>query len=691
MKYEKWTLRGGGGGGAGRLLDAGVPPLCAAVLAARGLDTPEKMSDFLACGEDRLADPFLLRDMDRAAARITQALERGEKIAVYGDYDVDGITATALLTEFLRGRGGDVLPYIPDRMGEGYGLNRTAVGQLAGEGVKLIVTVDCGITAVEEVELARSLGMDVVVTDHHECKETVPAAVAVVDPRRPDFPYPFKGLAGVGVALKLALALTAPELRPAVLRHYAELAAVGTVADVMDLTGENRALVRLGLRLLEHTPRPGLAALLRSVGFQGRGATSSTVSYGLAPRINAAGRMECSSVALELLLTHDSVRGEVLADELCRLNRHRQSIELDIYEQCAAALDRDPSLASPCIVLAGEGWHQGVVGIVASRLSEKYACPAFMICLDHGRGKGSCRSFGGFNLFAALESSADLLEGYGGHALAAGFTILEENVPAFREKMASLVLARTGGAPMTAELTVDAELDDAGLLSYPQVEALSALEPFGAGNPRPVFVLRGVTVAGCAGVGEGRHLKLRLRRDGQTLDAIFFSAGPAYTDLSPGDRVDAAFTPQINEFRGVRSVQLQLCDLRPALTRAQEERALLEKLRAGAALTRREAAALLPERSDFVAVWRFLDRYARTAPLEDSPARLLKALAGALPPRRPHVRTAVCLEVLCDRGLISLLRTPGRLRVSVNPTQGKVDLEQSDVMIRLHRVLDGEE
>lgn len=688
MKYEKWTIRGEGKGVSRVLLEAGVPPLCAAVLTARGLETPEQMEEFLSCGEEQFHSPHKMRDMDAAVARIKAAVTRGEKIAVYGDYDVDGITATAVVTEYLRDKGAEVRPYIPDRMGEGYGLNRTAVRQLAGEGVKLIVTVDCGITAVEEVELARELGMEVVVTDHHQCKETIPAAAAVVDPRRPDCGYPFKELAGVGVALKLVLALTPEERRPGVLRHYAELAAVGTVADVMSLTGENRALVHMGLGLLNRTSRPGLAALLRAVGAQGKAATTTTVSYGLAPRLNAAGRMERSEVALELLLTRDSARGEVLAEELYRLNRHRQAIELDIYEQCVAILDREPALATPCIVLAGEGWHQGVVGIVASRLSEKYSCPAFMICLDHGHGKGSCRSFGGFNLFAALEQSAALLEGYGGHELAAGFTILEENVAAFRAKMSELVCLRTGGAAMTAELTADAELEDAGLLTFGQVEALSKLEPFGADNPRPVFVLRGMTVASCADVGEGRHMKLRLRRDGVSVDGIFFSVNTAEAGVTAGDRVDVAFNPQINEFRGVRTVQLLVCDLRRALTRAQEERVLFDKLRSGGTLTRREAARLLPERSDFVAVWRFLNR---TGPLEDTPARLFKTLAGVLPPRRPHIRTAVCLEVFGERGLVTLLHTPGRLRVEVNRTQGKVDLEQSAFMIRLRKVLNEEE
>ena len=688
MKYQKWSLRGGGTAASRALVRDGFPPLCAAVLSARGLDSPERARRFLADGAERAHDPFLLRDMDRAAERIESALAEGEAIAVYGDYDVDGITAAALLTEYLTGRGGSVTTYIPDRIEEGYGLNCRAVERLAGTGVRLIVTVDCGITAVREVEFARSLGVDVIITDHHQCKEALPAAAAVVDPRRPDCPYPFKELAGVGVALKLVLALGGPERRTALLREYGELAAVGTVADVMDLTDENRFIVRYGLSLLDHTTRPGLAALLKEAGLDGKSATTATVSYGLAPRINAAGRMEQAEVALELLLTRDSVRGTVLADELHQLNRHRQSIELDIYEQCAAVLEREPDRASPCIVMAGEGWHQGVVGIVASRLTEKYACPVFMICLDGGRGKGSCRSYGGFNLFDALEECADLLEDYGGHALAAGFTILEEHVPAFRHRMEALVTERTGGAPMVAELAVDVELEDAELLSYQEVEALSLLEPFGTGNPKPVFSLQGVTVVSCADVGAGRHLKLRLRAGSRQLDAIFFSASAAAAGVCTGERVDVAFTPQINEFRGSRTVQLQLCDLRPALTRAQAELALFDKLRLGEPLTRREAAALLPERSDFAAIWRFLERNARLTPLEDSPPRLIKALARALPPQRPHVRTVVCLEVLGERGLISLERGAGRLHISVNQTSGKVDLEQSTLMLRLRAVLD---
>ena len=369
MKYQQWNVRRPGGAAARRALEgAGMSPLCAAVLAARGIAGPEEAARFLSCGPQRFHDPFLLKDMDKAVRRIHAAMAGGELMCVYGDYDVDGITATCLLTEALAWLGGRALSYIPDRSEEGYGLNPGAIARLAGEGVTLIVTVDCGITAVAEVEFARSLGVDVVVTDHHHCKDKLPAAAAVVNPRQDGCPYPFPELAGVGVALKTAQALAPPERREEVFRRFGELAAIGTVADVMRLTDENRALVRQGLELLAQTRRPGLRALLREAGLEpGSLPTAVTIGYGLAPRINAAGRMEQAMVALELLLTRDEERGEALAHTLCRLNRERQAIELAIYDQCAALLEAQPQLSAPAIVLAGEGWHQGVVGIEIGR------------------------------------------------------------------------------------------------------------------------------------------------------------------------------------------------------------------------------------------------------------------------------------------------------------------------------------
>ncbi len=682
MKYQQWNLRPGDAGARRRLEEAGLPPLCAAVLSARGIGGPEDAARFLASGPERFHDPYLLRDMDRAADRVRRAVAAGETIAVYGDYDVDGITATCLLTEALTALGGRVVNYIPDRSEEGYGLNPGAIRRLAAEGVGLIVTVDCGITAVAEVEFARSLGVDVVVTDHHHCKETLPAACAVVDPRRPDCPYPFPELAGVGVALKLAQALHPPEERGQVFQRFGELAAIGTVADVMRLTDENRALVRQGLGLLAHTRRPGLRALLREAGMDpGAAPAAVPIGYGLAPRINAAGRMEQARVALDLLLTREEERGEQLAQALCRLNRERQAIELDIFEQCEAMLD--VPMESACIVLAGEGWHQGVVGIVASRLAERYSCPAFMICLEHGRGKGSCRSYAGFNLFTALEKCADLLEGYGGHEMAAGFTILEENIPELSARLNGLVSAYTGGRPMEAAIDVDAEIDSCALLTEGQVDALSGLEPFGTGNPKPVFLLRSAAVLSCCDVGGGRHLKMKVRRDGAVLDAIFFSANTAACGVSAGERLDLVFTPQINEFRGNRSVQLQICDLRPAPTRAQLEQDLFQRLQAGEALSPWEARLLLPSRQDFARLWRYLEQVCIGGGVDAGP-RLLRQAARQPDGRWAYGRTLVCLHVMGDRGLISLERE----RLLLCRPERKVDLEQAALMRQLRAFLD---
>lgn len=689
MKYQQWKLREPGSMGSQRQLErTGIPPLCAAVLCARGLPQPESAQHFLAHGLDRFHDPFLLLDMDRAVSRIRRALDCGETIAVYGDYDVDGITSACLLTEFLTRQGGQVVSYIPDRTEDGYGLNAAAITLLKERGVSLIVTVDCGITATAEVEHAHSLGVDVVITDHHQCKGNLPRAKAVVNPRRPDCAYPFPELAGVGVTLKLALALTPPDRREQVFFQYGELAAIGTVSDVMTLTDENRSLVSQGLELLAHTRRPGLRALLQEAGCAGDAIpTTVTVGYHIAPRINAAGRMGKASLALEMLLTLDPVEGGRLAQELCQLNRERQSIELDIFQFCDSLLERTPQLASPAIVLAGEGWHQGVVGIVASRLAEKYACPTFMICLENGRGKGSCRSYGGFNLFAALSQCASLLEGYGGHELAAGFSIKEEHIPAFREAMGRLVSQHTGGQPMATNIDVDLEINHCALLTCCQVEGLSLLEPFGPGNPKPIFLLRSATVVSFCDVGGGRHLKMKVRRDGVVLDAIFFSANAQTCGIFSGARLDLVFTLQISEFRGERSVQLQLCDLRPAPARAQLEQALFQRLLQGDRLSRWEAGQLLPKRQDFARLWRFLEQACATGQVHAGPS-LLKQAAKSICGYHAYGRTLVCLHVMGDQGLIhSEHQQQGDVIYLCRP-EHKVDLEQAQLMRQLRAFLE---
>ncbi len=684
MKYKQWNELPPSGGDEAALRQAGIPALCAKVLSARGVSDPAWARQFL-YEEEPLCDPLLMADMDKAAQRLRRAGEAGETVAVYGDYDVDGITATCLLTDFLRREGVNVIPYIPNRLEEGYGLNRGAVEQLAGEGVTLVVTVDCGITAVEEAAYAQSLGLDVIITDHHECKDTLPEAAAVVDPHRSDCPYPFKCLAGVGVALKVCMALAGPTREQELLDRYADLTALGTVADVMRLTGENRTIVRRGLSVLPDTTRPGLRALLRESGAEGKSMSSISVGYTLAPRINAAGRMGCSQVALELLLTEEPGRGEELAHALCELNRERQELEAEIFAQCDLLVDSLPGQERDALVLAGDGWHQGVVGIVASRLTEKYAVPAFMICLDQGRGKGSCRSYGDLNLFALLEGCADLLETYGGHELAAGFTILEEHIPAFRARINELTRQARQEAPVTV-LTVDCVLPDAALLTQEEIQGLSLLEPYGPGNPKPVFRLDRCALAGLTQVGNGKHMKLKLAIGQERLDAIFFSATAESTGLSGAERVDVCFYPQINEYRGWRSTQLQVCDLRPARTRAQAEEELFRRLMAGELLTPQEAAALLPTRQEFANLWRYLRARQGEGPIEETAQRLARNVARSCGVRETFMRTEVCLAVFHDRGLIQVERSTDHLRILVRREGEKVDLESAELMRLLRRM-----
>ncbi|MBS6347553.1 MAG: single-stranded-DNA-specific exonuclease RecJ [Oscillospiraceae bacterium] len=681
MRYKQWKIAHPSPEGRAQLERAGIPSLLACVLSARGVTEPEQAWKLLTPGEEPLLDPMLLKDMDRAVLRVGRALKTGELMAVYGDYDVDGITSTCLLTDCLTRLGGRVRSYIPDRLEEGYGLNEEAVLHLAQQGVTLIITVDCGITAAREVEFARELGIDVVITDHHECKQAIPEAAAVVDPHRPDCPYPFKGLAGVGVALKLAMAAAGPDRAGLVFREYADLAAVGTVADVMPMTGENRTIVQTGLAALAHPRRVGLAQLMEEAGLGDKPVTSVSIGYTLAPRINAAGRMGQAGLAAELLLTRDPGRAAALAQELCALNRERQTIECEIFQECVQRLERRPQ--SGIILLADEHWHQGVVGIVASRLTEKYSCPAFMVCLDQGIGKGSCRSWGGINLFHLLTQCQDLLEGFGGHAMAAGFTVREENIPALERRLRQLVLEERAGEELPSLLEIDAAVLPQEL-TVEAVEALDALEPCGAGNPRPVLVLTGAHVISAAQVGRGRHLKLRLEGRGVPLDAIFFSVDGSELGLTPGCRVDVAFYPQINDFRGVRSVQLQVVDLRHAMTRAQLEQSIYEKYRRGEPLSPQEAQSLLPTRAEFVCLWRYLERQcAGQTFLEDTLARIAQksARSGGQSERPNH--TLVCLEVMEERGLISLERQSGRVQITLHRLEHKVDLNASAILRRL--------
>ena len=655
MKYRKWHIAPEKPEAQERLRAAGYPYLVSAVLAARGVESPEQAAVFLEREDKLTLSPFLMKDMDKAAERVQQALVRREKIAVFGDYDVDGITATCILVDYLKGRGADVVHYIPRRIEDGYGLSCDAIRGLYDQGVRLLVTVDCGITGVEEVDYANSIGLDVVITDHHECREVLPRAAAVVDPHRPDCTYPFKHLAGCGVALKLVLALGGPDREDALFARYCTLAAIGTVADVMQMSGENRTIVSCGLADLEHSDFIGLHALLREAGLSGREISSVQIGFVLAPRINAAGRMGAADMAAELLLCSDPEAAERMAKELCALNRERQNVEQEIYTQAEEMIGRMSDRERSALVLESSRWHQGVVGIVASRLSEKYSRPSFMIHLNGSTGKGSCRSWGGFNLFAALENCKDLLLGFGGHELAAGFTIDRSNIPAFRDRMNEYARSYCNGRQPEPALEIDAAIAHPADVTLEEMEALSVLEPYGSGNARPVFCLLGATLLRTQNVGQNRHLKLRLGKGCAQFDGIFFSTVAERCGCAVGDRVDAAFYLQINEFRGSRTVQLQMVDIRPSLCasgREQEALDLAHRCAGGGHLAPRDARRALPTREQFAAAWRFLERAVPEEGLTADRLPLLRHLAAEMGGAEPVLRAAVCAAVFRERGLL---------------------------------------
>ena len=686
MKFPVWHVAQTDCAAVERLTDAGYPYLVSSVLASRGVSCPEQATEFLTQETTLVHSPFLMKDMDKAVARIDRALSDGERIAIFGDYDVDGITATCIMVDYLKGRGADVVHYIPRRIEDGYGLSCEAIEGLRRGGATLLVTVDCGITGVEEVAYARSIGMDVVVTDHHECKETLPVASAVVDPRRSDCEYPFKHLAGCGVALKLVLALGGPDREEALFSRYCTLAAVGTVADVMQMTGENRTIVSRGLASLDRSDFIGLHALLKEAGLAGREISSVQIGFVLAPRINAAGRMGAADMAADLLLCQDPVQAEELAKALCALNRERQSVEQTIYSQAEEMIEQMPEADRRALVLASETWHQGVVGIVASRLSEKYSRPSFMIHLNGAVGKGSCRSWGGFNLFAALESCSDLLLGFGGHELAAGFTIDEANIPAFRARMNQYAAEYWVGKAPESALEVDVELRQPGRVTLQEVEALAALEPYGSGNARPLFCLMGATLLRTQNVGQNRHLKLRLGKGNAQFDGIFFSTTSAACGCAEGDRVDAAFYLQVNEFRGSRTVQLQMVDIRPSLSassREQECLTLVEQCAAGEPVSARNAHRMLPSREQYAAVWRSLVHLTPEGALHTAYLPLLRSLSAAMGKADSFLRSAFCLAVFQERGLLKLEIQGDTIDIQLAGRDKKVRLEDSEYIRRL--------
>lgn len=546
----------------------GLTPVTASLLTGRGITSAEEGEKFLLPSFSAMPDPFLLKGMEKAVTRLMAARHRNEKICIYGDYDVDGITGTALLVSFLRATGFDCAYFIPDRFDDGYGLNRDSLARIISSKTHLIVSVDCGITSVAEAQFCRERHTDLIILDHHTPKASLPDACAVVNPLQPECKYPFKHLAGVGVAFNLLVALRSrmreeqffagSEKEPDV-REWLDLVALGTIADVVPLVGENRVYAHFGLKRLHSSRRPGIEALKRVSGVKG-GVTAGQVGFRLAPRLNAAGRMESAVPGVELLLSSDVEESARIAQELDTANAERQNVERQMLAEATLLIEKNGDYpARRSIVVASPSWHQGVAGIVASRIAERYHRPTILIALDdNGNGKGSGRSIPGFHLLEALTSCGGHLERFGGHRYAAGIGLnavkLNDFTAAF-EKEAGRIL---GTAELVPVLEIDAEVAPAEI-NMTLIAELKRLEPFGAGNPEPTLLMRGVQIAGRRVVGEN-HLKLRLMASGHEFSAIAFrQSGFEHDGLT-----DVAFFPEINVWNNRETVQLRIKEMRPA-------------------------------------------------------------------------------------------------------------------------------
>ncbi len=698
-------------------------PLTARLLVNRGYTTAEEATAFIRGETTLLHDPFLLCDMDRAVARIGEAIARRERIVIYGDYDVDGVTAVSTFYLYLRSRGADVSYYIPSRSGEGYGLSRMAIDRLAAEGAGLIVTVDTGITAIEETDYARSLGIDMVITDHHECRPTLPEASAVVNPRRPDAQYPFCELAGVGVVFKVICALELTRARAAgeadidavrrVCYEYADLTAIGTIADVMPLRDENRLIVRLGLRLCAEPKRLGLSALIeaastpnpevRSAAKPGpastrppvkrKKVTSGFIGFTIAPRINAAGRIANATRAVELFLTEDPAEARELAQELCEINRQRQQEENKIAEQAYAMIEAEHDFdRDRVIVLAHNDWHPGIIGIVASRITEKYGLPSILISFDGGHGliedaddpgKGSGRSVKGLNLVEALTACDDLLVKFGGHELAAGLTVSRGKLDEFRCRINDY--AREHLDEEATEVTLDAECEvRMPELTLEQASELYLLEPYGISNPVPAFVMRDVELVRITPIGGGKHLRLTVRQDGVSLCAMCFGQSAASFPYVEGEKVDLLFNVDINEYQNVKSVQMIVRDIHPTEASveaaARAERRYAELL-AGGSYTADED--FCPDRNDFAQVYTAIRREVRLGH-DCMSLHLLSIVVNRGGARRINsVKLRYILRILDEMQVLGVEARGDHYFFTMTFNQNKINLEKSSILRHL--------
>lgn len=652
-----------------------LSPLTLKVLNSRGYRELEAVAELFT--DNGLADPFTITDMQKAADAVNEAVDNNELICIYGDYDCDGVTATTILYSYLMTLGANVMYYIPERS-DGYGMSIAAVEALAQKGVRLILTVDNGISAIAEAERIYELGMKLVVTDHHQPGETLPRAEAVVDPHRADCTSEYKDLCGAGVALKLCIALNDGEADP-ILEQYADICALGTVADVVPLTGENRTIVKTGLGYMKNTENFGLDLIMEKSGLRRDELNTGSISFGIAPRINASGRFGSPLTAVKALLAEDADEAEVYVDQMMTLNEQRRSTELEILKDILQHIDRDPGLLDHrVLVIAGEGWHLGVIGIVAAKLLERFGKPTILISTDeNGVLRGSARSVKGFNIFECLTTVADLLDHFGGHECAAGMTLLPENFNEFRDR----VYKYAAELETMPTLTVDCDLClEPADLTVDNVKGLSALEPFGTDNARPVFALRNAEVLKVMPLSNGRHTKLELSCGGAVIQAPMFGAETATVGIRPRDRLDLAVTLEINEFNNRQSVSARVVDYRPSgvdQDRYFNARDTYERYKNGEELPQTYLKRMIPERSELVAVYKLLSAV-KQAGIDEL---YLKARNASM----NYCKLRLILDAFAETGLAGI--SAASQRVTILPVSGKVELENAPVLAALRSKL----
>ncbi|MBQ8392553.1 MAG: single-stranded-DNA-specific exonuclease RecJ [Clostridia bacterium] len=689
----------------------GISPILATLLLNRGYSTVEGVRTFLGKSTEILHDPFMINDMEKGAKRILEAVRNNEKIYVYGDYDVDGVTSVSILYLYLEGMGADVNYYIPNRKGEGYGVSEQAVNKLAEKGTKLIITVDTGVTAHKEVEIAKGFGIDTVITDHHECPATLPDAIAVINPKRRDSEYPFQSLAGVGVVFKLLCALeylfTGESLIDCTRRiaeRYADLTAIGTIADVMPVIDENRLIIAYGLLRAENTDKIGLSTLIdlcrsndiKSKSRVKRKISSGFVGFTIAPRINAAGRICDASIAVELFLSKNRAEAEKYALQLYDINKDRQLEENRIADEAFAKIEKDGYDHGGVIILDNDDWNHGVIGIVSSRVTEKYSLPSILVSFEgnddpldgEAIGKGSGRSIRGMNLVNALLSCKDLLEKFGGHELAAGLSIKRKNLGEFQRRMTEYARACFKGEEPISTLDIDCILCEKDITRDLATE-ITLLEPYGVSNLVPVFAMKDATIEDIIPVGMNRHLKLTVSKNGVRFTAMQFSVSSNEFGFEIGDEVDIAFNLEINEFMNMRTVQLNVKDIKNAEGPAKNQRAgELEYSKIWNGEYIGDVDIAVPSREEFACVYNTILKSAREGISGFSYLRLHKLINGKKQGVRiTYAKIKIIIKVFRELNIVNIEETDEySFQYRITYTKTKTSLDKSNILKRLKSI-----